>query len=68
MGLEVLDPMMDHHALPSIMVGALTAEGAVVTLQVLARGAVDFIEFEIVNWYWGPSVKESEVEWTFYRY
>jgi chemotaxis response regulator CheB len=60
MGLEVLDPMMDHHALPNIMVGALTAEGAVVTLQVLARGAVDFIEFEIVNWYWGRLLRRAK--------
>jgi len=60
MGVKVLDPMMDHHALPSIRVGVLTAEGAGVTLQVLARGAVDFIEFEIVNWYWGRLLRRAK--------
>jgi two-component system chemotaxis response regulator CheB len=60
MGLEALDHMMDHHTFPIIMVGALTAEGAGVTLQALARGAVDFIEFEIVNWYWGRLLRRAK--------
>ena len=42
-GLEVLDHMMRQHPLPIIMVSALTEEGAVVTLQALERGAVDFL-------------------------
>jgi len=51
MGLEELDHMMDHHPLPSIMVGVLTEEGAGGMLQALIRGAVDFMEFGIVIWH-----------------
>ena len=42
-GLEVLEKMMPHHPLPTIMVSGLTEEGATATLQALERGAVDFI-------------------------
>lgn len=42
-GLEVLDYLMTEYPLPIIMVSALTAEGADVTLRALERGGVDFI-------------------------
>ena len=51
MGLEVFDHMMDHHPLPSIMVGVLTEEGAGGMLQALAGGVVDFIELGIAIWH-----------------
>lgn len=59
MGLEVFDHMMDHHSLPSIMVGVLTEEGAGGMLQALARGAVDFIEFGIVIWHWARPLRRT---------
>ena len=52
MGLEVFDHMMDHHPLLSIMVGALTEEGAGFTLHAFAGGAVDCIEFELLFGIW----------------
>jgi hypothetical protein len=60
MGFEVFNHMMDHHPLPSIMECALTDEGAGLTLQALARCGVDFIEFEIVNWYWGCLLRREK--------
>jgi two-component system, chemotaxis family, protein-glutamate methylesterase/glutaminase len=42
-GLACLDRIMLNHPCPVVMVSALTAEGADVTLSALAAGAVDFI-------------------------
>jgi two-component system chemotaxis response regulator CheB len=42
-GLEVLPALLERHAVPVVMVSALTQEGAEVTLTALELGAVDFL-------------------------
>lgn len=42
-GLECLDAIMLHRPCPVVMVSALSAEGADVTLEAMSLGAVDFI-------------------------
>jgi len=59
-GFPSIQSYDDHHPLPSIMECALTDEGAGLTLQALARCGVDFIEFEIVNWYWGCLLRREK--------
>jgi len=42
-GLETLDRIVQEIPTPTVMVSALTAEGAAITLEALERGAVDFV-------------------------
>lgn len=42
-GLETLERMLETHPVPVIMVSALTRPGAMVTLDALDRGALDYI-------------------------
>jgi two-component system chemotaxis response regulator CheB len=42
-GLETLKEIMDRFPMPVIMVSSLTREGASITMQALALGAVDFV-------------------------
>jgi two-component system chemotaxis response regulator CheB len=42
-GLACLDRIMIEHPCPVVMVSAMTAEGAAVTLEALELGAVDFV-------------------------
>ena len=42
-GLETLDRIVQEIPTPTVMVSALTTEGAAITLEALERGAVDFV-------------------------